>query len=758
MSVVDVNTEGLGDLSRALTKKRLDCMKLLEALNAPPRGLSDLMAQTRAFTDKLSALLEDGSELSDSIKNELVDDNGFPGHVRRLPLEDIYNDIARVKEELRISDGYQPYLVAPEAGLRAIFEKSIGSLSNPVRDLVDSVHGIVTMAADRAIKESCQVPALERGPPVVRFPHYIEQILPVANIGLEELKEEAMKMAVRMVEMEQCFVSCSFFRYLTFRRIQDQQEALKRRDATNRQSRKTGEEDEEEEEDDARSVAETEVSLPPVLPGDAIPNVYSSPDAVFGVSGYLEKSSTRSRNKLTQFESSLWQRRFFGVRDNAKTLEYYHSEEAFLKGTMPSVAIQLADCVVSDTDGQGVLPQSTISKSTDHLDAETQISLLIFLRNKDPEKAIYKKSKDLILRAEDAADKYRWLNYLRNTISDSRAGARVAAWSTRALPQSPKSTDTSVPAVQEKTERGHGRADGDVGLRLGQGHGLGSAVFWDPICRDADNSLLPSPGILLEDDAELSMENALVQHATDMKDYTRLACDTLVMTVPKVIVHLLVDKSTESLGPKIEEYILRLPDEDKDMLLEEDAGIAGHRRQVQDTVSDIGKAQQRLKEAERSMGQSPTAKIDVSIIERAGLTARLKKNEEGVYVFINKPKPPTGKRNVTPERRREAPPQGPARSQPPAAAGGTAQPGVTSRGSLQRTAQNGTNPPAVAPKRPPPPSIASTAASRSQAAPQSGAPNGGSAALHAQQSSNKTQQPKPPQSTGWYGFKPFGRS
>ena len=752
MSVVDVNTEGLGDLSRALTKKRLDCMKLLEALNAPPRGLSDLMAQTRAFTDKLSALLEDGSEMSDSIKNELVDDNGFPGHVRRLPLEDMYNDATRIKEELRISDGYQPYLVAPEAGLRAIFEKSIGSLSNPVRDLVDSVHGIVTMAADRAIKESCQVPALERGPPVVRFPHYIEHILPVAITGLEELKEEAMKMAVRMVEMEQCFVSCSFFRYLTFKRIKEQQEALKRRDAINRQSRKTGEEEEDDEEEDARSVAETEVSLPPVLPGDAIPNVYSSPDAVFGVSGYLEKSSTHSRNKFTQFESSLWQRRFFGVRDNAKTLEYYYSEEAFLKGTMPSVSIQLADCVVSDTDGQGVLPQSTISRSTDHLDAETQISLLIFLRNKDPEKTIYKKSKDLILRAEDAADKYRWLNYLRNTISDSRAGARVAAWSTRALPQSPPSTDTSVPAVQEKTDRGHGRVDGDVGLQLE--HGLGSSVFWDPICRDVDNSLMPSPGILLEDDTELSMEKALVQHAADMKVYTRLACETLVMTVPKVIVHLLVDKSTEKLGPKIEEYILRLPEEDKDVLLEEDAGIAGHRRQVQDIVSDIGKAQQRLKEAERAMGQSPTAKIDVSIIERAGLAARLKKNEEGVYVFINKPKPPTGKRNVTPEKKRETPPQVPARPQPPAAA---QPPGITSRGSLPRTTPNGTNPPAMAPKRPAPPLASPAAAGRSQASPQSGAPNG-SAAPPSQQSGNKTQQPKPPQSSGWYGFKPFGRS
>jgi len=743
---VEVGTDGLGDLSRALTKKRLDFVKLSNVLNEPPRGLSDLMAQSRAFTEKLTHFLEDGSELSDAVKSELVDDNGFPGHVRRLPLEQVYSDLERLKEELRVADGYQPYIVAPEAGLRDLFQRSIGSLVNPVRDLVDSVHGIVTMAADKALNESCQVPSIDRGPPVVRFPNFIESILPVTMEGLEELKDEAMNTAVRIVEMEQSFVSCSFFRYLTFKRIHEQEEAQRERDLGRRPRRN---DDDDVDDDDASSIAETEVSMPPVIPGDAIPNVYNSPDAVFGMSGYLEKSSSHSRNKFTQFESSLWQKRFFGVRDTSRTLEYYYSEDAFLKGAQPSVVIQLADCVVADTDGQGILPQSSLSKSLDQLDEETQVSLLISVQNKDPDKPIYKQSKDLILRAEDAADKYRWLNYLRNTISDSRAGAKVATWSTRAIRKPSPPTESTLGSVQERSFSMKAREDYvDI---LDVGHGLGSAVFWDPICRDQNNGLMPSPGIFIDGDPDLSMEKALVQHATDMKAYTRLACDTLIMTVPKVIVHCLVDKATEKLGPKIEEHVLGLPTDAREMLLEEDGGIAGHRRRVQDAINEIAKAQDTLKETERNMGASITAKVGTSIIELAGLSGRLKKRDDGTYVFIEKPKPPASKRNVTPERRREppsnpptapqqSPPQRPQRPPPPAASMRPA-PSRTSNGvgMSQRTS----------PKREVPPVAVNSASNR----PISPSPNLNPAGNGSNAQQNRTQ----PKQQGWYGFKPFGR-
>lgn len=736
---VDVSPEGMGDISRALTKKRLDCVKLKNLLNEPPRGIADLIAQSRAFTEKLAHLLEDGSELSDSIKHELVDDNGFPGHVRRLPLEDLYSDLPRVKEALRIADGYQPYIVAPEAGLRQLFQNSIGMLINPVRDLVESVHGITTMAADKAMKECCQVPPIDRGSPVIRFPNFIDSLLPVAMEGLEELKREALKTAIEIVEMEQSFVSCSFFRYLTFKRIKEQEEAEKhRRDESSKMRSRRNEEDEENEDDDGTSsIAETEVSLPPVIPGESIPNVYSSPDAVFGLSGYLEKSSTHSRNKFTKLESSLWQRRFFGIRDNTKTLEYYYSLEAFLKGTRPSVVIDLSDCVVSDTDGEGELPQSTLSRSKDRIGEDTQISLLISIRHQDPDKPLYKKSKDLILRAEDAADKYQWLSYLKSTIADSRAGAKVATWSTRAIPKS-KSSEVTVASVQE---RGRFQAVEDYNDIADVGYGLGSSVFWDPICRDPNNALLPSPGIFVDGDADLSMEKALVQHAADMKAYTRLACETLVMTVPKVIVYCLVDRSLMALGPKIQEYLLSLTPEAQEVLLEEDSGIAGHRQRVQQLIDDIGKAQDRLKEAERGMGGNPTVKVDVSIIDFAGLSARLKKGEDGSTVFINKP--PNNKRNLTPERKRDsiapasqstaqrpqrpAPPSGAQRQPPPPRPNGNAS--IQPRRSAPPTTGVGSPTPPVAANGTP-----------------SVPPN----------QANKTPV-RPPASTSWYGFKPFGQ-
>eukprot|EP00210_Caulerpa_lentillifera_P009007 g8597.t1 len=737
---VDVTSEGLTDLSRALTKKRLEYVKLTNTLNEPPRGVGDLITQTRDFTEKLKQLLSDGSEVSDQVRRELVDENGFPGQVERLPLDSLYNDVTQVKEELRIADGYQPYLVAPESGLRRLFRKSVESLLDPVRDLVEQIHELVATAVDRALKESCQVPQIEKGTAVARFPNFIDNVLPVALDGLEALKKEAEKMAIQVVEMEGSFVTCSFFRYLTFKRIRDAEEAFKQLSSgiEGRRGRtRTDEDDDDDDDDDGEgSVAETEVSLPPVLPGDYVPNVYQSADAVFGMSGYLQKSSTHSRNKMTKTEMSLWQRRFFGVRDSTKTLEYYHNEEAFLKGTLPGVTIHLMDCIVSDTDGTDVLPQSTLSRSKEHLDAETQVSLLVLIQTKDPKKNIYKNSKDLILRAENAAEKFQWLSYLKTSSNDTRSGVRVASWVSKDL-VSNHTSETSDVSVRERSRPA---SQEDYDDFLGQGQGLGAAIFWNPICRDQNNGLIPSPGIYMEGgDQDLSMEKAIIQHAADMKAYTKLVCETLVMTIPKVIVHCLVDKATERLGPKVEEHILGLPQEVREMLLHEDNGVAIHRDKVNETIKRIGKAEETIKEAGRSMGESVHVKIDMSIIELAGLSARLKKRDDGSYSFINKPPPPVSNRNKVTESNEPITGQN---QQRPVQRQTPVQP-INGSGS-QRPRRNAPSPPPLA-------------AQKSVTVAANGQPT--TTSLPSPQGTGKGQQQgkTPPQGSTWYGFRPFNR-
>eukprot|EP00210_Caulerpa_lentillifera_P001162 g1118.t1 len=571
---VDVTSEGLSDLSRALTKKRLDYVKLTNSLNEPPRGVGDLITQSRDFTEKLKHLLEDGSEVSDQVRRELVDENGFPGAVEKLPLDSLYNDINRVKEELRIADGYQPYLVAPEAGLRSLFQRSIDGLQEPVRDLVERVHELVATAVDRALHDSCQVPPVERGPPVMRFPHFVDNVSPVALQSLETLKDEALKMALQVVDMEGSFVTCSFFRYLTFKRIRDNEETQKLNSA----------------------------------PGNGR------------------------------------QRRGRGTR--------------------------------------------TTQESDDDDDEDDE---------------------------EDRDE---------------------------------------APVAESRTHRPRDDYE-DI---LGQG--LGAAIFWDPICRDQNNGLIPSPGIYIEgNDQDLSMDKALIQHAADMKTYTKLACETLIMTIPKVIVHCLVDKATEKLGPKIEEHILGLSPEVRELLLQEDDGIAHHREMINKTILSIGKAEETIKDAGRSMGESTEVKIPISIIELAGLTARLKKQEDGNYTFINKPPPPVPSRNRTPEGRdltqttsnqqRHSRPQRPAPNtqnvnrQVPAQLqvnGAGASGGGGSQRPVRRQAPT---PPAVASAKPSP----VTASANGQ----------NSSSAQNQQTTGKNQQNKAPQGNTWYGFRPFNR-
>jgi len=729
---VDVTSEGLTDLSKALTKKRLEYVKLTNTLNEPPRGVGDLISQSREFTEKLKHSLEDGSEVSDMVRRELVDENGFPGQIEKLPLESLYNDLTRVKEELRVADGYQPYLVAPEAGLQNLFQRGVETLIEPVRELVEEIHDLVATAVDRALKESCQIPNLEKGTPVPRFPNFVENVLPVALEGLELLKEEAQKMAIQVVEMEGSFVSCSFFRYLTFKRIRDAE--LKLRSSGNDSARRLSKtDDEEDEDDDDESVAETEVSIPPTPLGEYVPNVYQSADAVFGMSGYLQKSSTHSRNKMTKTEMSLWQRRFFGVRDSTKTLEYYHNEEAFLKGSLPGATIHLMDCVVTDTDGTDVLPQSTLSRSKEHLDAETQISLLVLLRTKDPTKNIYKNSKDLILRAENAAEKYQWLSYLKTSSNDTRSGMRVASWASKDL----LSNTVSETSVSSQKDRSRNPSQEDYEDLLGQGQGLGAAIFWDPICRDQNNGLLPSPGIYMEGgDQDLSMEKAIFQHAADMKAYTKLTCETLVMTIPKVIVHCLVDKAQERLGPKIEEHILGLNPEIRDQLLQEDSGVAFHRDQINETIKSIGKSEERVKEIGRAFGEATHVKIPTSIIELAGLSARLKKKQDGNYIFMDKPPSVSSRSKTTSEKESKVNPnqaRQPQRQTP-------VQP-VNGSGS-QRARRTAPSPPPVAAQKAAP-TAANGPPATTPAAPQQG--------------SGKGQQNKAPQGSSWYGFRPFNR-
>ncbi|GMH39963.1 hypothetical protein BSKO_07867 [Bryopsis sp. KO-2023] len=743
---IDVPITALGEILKGIHRKRVEISSVQNSLNEAPRGVADLLGQSRNFVSSLSSILVEGSEISEKVKDQLLDEStGFSGQIARLPFGPLFDDIDRVKEELRIADGYQSYIVAPEDGLNQLFGKAVEMIVPPVMDLVDSVHATVAQAVEKALRAGCEVPGIgDLAAPVVRFPNFVENVLPVAQNALEDLRDEARETALNVVEMEKSFLSCSFFRYLTFKRLRDHYDRANKEPSDDEDGvgkLKKGQKDDDGEEEDfddnlSQISAETPRSVTPQS------QQFTSADSVFVLSGYLEKSSSHSRSKAIKAESSLWQKRFFGIIEESRIMEYYSNEEAFLKGGKARGIVDLSVCKVEETDGDD-LPTSSVAKSVDHLDRRNAVSLLIKIRAKDPRDNVFKNNKDLILRAPDASEKYKWFSHLKTMCNDSRHGAVVASWSSKKIPEESSKAQNGLPKVDME-------GLDELGDPMQVGHGLGAAVFWSSVCRDEHNTLLPSPGIFLEGDVEMSMEKALKQHTRDMHVYTRLVCQTLTMTIPKVVVHCLVDRSRERLGPVMEGYLLSLSEDSRKQLLEEDPGLAIHRDTVKELMAELGDAEDKVKLAQRenssASGDNPTTRMPLQVISVAGMMSEVSrdKNPEGVYKYIVKPPraktPPPARSSGQPlPSRRSA-------NQPPAQASRstTSKPSRPAP-SVQRQPPA---PPGAAGRRPPPPPPGGAAggprpvmstASKQQAPSQ----------VNLQRQQGKTQ--------GFFNFRPFGQ-
>eukprot|EP00803_Ostreobium_quekettii_P007875 evm.model.scf_1480.1 EVM.evm.TU.scf_1480.1 scf_1480:7768-9138(-) len=346
------------------------------------------------------------------------------------------------------------------------------------------------------------------------------------------------------------------------------------------------------------------------------------------MSGYLQKSSSHSRHKAVKAEATLWQRRFFGLREEARVLEYYGSEESFLRGVKPRGRVPLADCVAEDTDGGG-LPRAMLAKSVEIHDG-TAVSLLIRIRHRNPRANVYKSSPDLVLRAESAADKLRWLQYLRQVCGDPRPGAMASPGSTKGPGKRDGDPVAELPGAMYDD-----LPDDDEPIAVS--HGLGSAVFWSNICRDETNSLLPSPGLFLDEGSEIKQDLALRQHTRDMQGYTRLVCETLVMTVPKVVVHCLVDKALRRLGPVIEEHILALAPEVREVLVQEAPEVVEYQDRVRQLLHDVSEAEDVVKEVQKSRQAAAREgkglgdiTLSVKVIELAQMINQLRPDGEGL--------------------------------------------------------------------------------------------------------------------------------
>ncbi|RVW44330.1 Dynamin-2A [Vitis vinifera] len=135
-------------------------------------------------------------------------EGNFPNRIKQLPL-DKHFDINNVKRIVLEADGYQPYLISPEKGLRSLIKIVLELAKEPSRLCVDEVHRVLVDIVSAAANAT---------PGLGRYPPFKREVVAIASTALEGFKNEAKKMVVALVDMERAFVPPQHFIRLVQRR------------------------------------------------------------------------------------------------------------------------------------------------------------------------------------------------------------------------------------------------------------------------------------------------------------------------------------------------------------------------------------------------------------------------------------------------------------------------------------------------------------------------------------------------------------
>lgn len=329
-------------------------------------------------------------------------EGNFPNRIKQLPL-DRHFDINNVKRIVLEADGYQPYLISPEKGLRSLIKGVLELAKEPSRLCVDEVHRVLV---DIVSASANATPGLGRYPPFKR------EVVAIASAALDGFKNESKKMVVALVDMERLFVPPQHFIRLVQRRMERQrrEEELKNR------SSKKGNDSEQ-----------------------AILNRATSPQTGGSLKSMREKSN--QADKEVQEASSLktagpegeltagflskksaktngWSKRWFVLNEKTGKLGYTKTqEERHFRGV-----ITLEECNIEEVpDEEEPPPKSSKDKKVNGPVAKAP-SLVFKITSKVPYKTVLKAHSAVILKAESMADKVEWINKILKIAQPSKGG------------------------------------------------------------------------------------------------------------------------------------------------------------------------------------------------------------------------------------------------------------------------------------------------------------------------------------------------
>ncbi|XP_043719930.1 dynamin-2A-like isoform X2 [Telopea speciosissima] len=337
-------------------------------------------------------------------------EGNFPNRIKQLPL-DKHFDLNNVKRIVLEADGYQPYLISPEKGLRSLIKGVLELAKEPSRLCVDEVHRVLVDIVSAAANAT---------PGLGRYPPFKREVVAIASTALDGFKNEAKKMVVALVDMERAFVPPQHFIRLVQRRMERQ----RREDEVKNRSSKKGQEAEQailnratspqtgvqQSGGSLKSMKEkpekSEKSEKSEKDGQETSALKTAGPGGEITAGFLLKKSAKTNG---------WSRRWFVLNEKSGKLGYTKKqEERHFRGV-----ITLEECNIEEvSDEEESSSKSSKDKKSNGPDKTP--SLVFKITSKVPYKTVMKAHSAVLLKAESLADKTEWMNKIGNVIQPSR--------------------------------------------------------------------------------------------------------------------------------------------------------------------------------------------------------------------------------------------------------------------------------------------------------------------------------------------------
>ncbi|GMH25665.1 hypothetical protein Nepgr_027508 [Nepenthes gracilis] len=387
-----------------------ELVKLGESLVSSAEGTRALALELcREFEEKFLRHITGGE--GNGWKIVASFEGNFPNRIKQLPL-DKHFEINNVKRIVLEADGYQPYLISPEKGLRSLIKGVLELAKEPSRLCVDEVHHVLVEIVSQAANAT---------PGLGRYPSFKREVVAIATAALDGFKTEAKKMVVALVDMERAFVPPQHFIRLVQRRMERQRREEEQKGRTSKKASDA---------DQSISKRATSPQIDSQQSGSSLKSMKEKSSDKEGQEGSGLKTAGADGEITAGFllkksaKGNGWGRRWFVLNGKNGKLGYTKTqEERHFRGV-----INLEECNIEEIS-EDEEPPSKDSKSSKNKDKKAngpdsgKTSSLVFkLTTKVPYKTVLKAHSAVILKSESMADKVEWLSKMRNFANPIKGG------------------------------------------------------------------------------------------------------------------------------------------------------------------------------------------------------------------------------------------------------------------------------------------------------------------------------------------------